>query len=203
MYVHVYLLVGINVIYMRHIITAFLVMLALIGCTDEEALVESKKYHEEELKAYNDVFNEIADTTYYYKKLREQGAEQAVFFLYRNFEALDNSGKDEEPLEEFVTVELKERLHNINRLGNFPKYRFAPAVEKKLQKPIRLYPKEGEEYMYKWFTLSRVLFNSNFTEGLLHYRVWYGDLASGGGTLSIKKVDGKWVVTENLLAPVA
>ncbi|TPE42095.1 hypothetical protein [Pontibacter mangrovi] len=188
---------------MKQIIAAVLVMLTLVGCTEEESLVESDKYYQEELRAYNDVFNEIADTTFYYKKLREQNAEQAVFFLYKNLEAIDNSGKEEEPLEEFVTVALEERPHYITRLEDFPKYRFTPAAEEKLQQPIRLDLQEGEECMYKWFTLSRVLFNSKFTEDILYYRKWSGDMASDGGTLRITKVKGKWVVPEKILAPVA
>ncbi|WP_347156611.1 hypothetical protein [Pontibacter chitinilyticus] len=188
---------------MKQVITAILVMLTLVGCTDEESFVESDKYYQEELRAYNDVFNEIADTTFYYRKLREQNAEQAVFFLYRNLEAIDNSGKEKEPLEEFVTVALEERPHNITRFVDFPRYRFTPAAEEKLQQPIRLDLQEGEECMYRWFTLSRVLFDSNFREGILYYRKWSGDMASGGGTLRIKKVKGKWVVMEKTLAPVA
>ncbi|WP_161888542.1 hypothetical protein [Pontibacter russatus] len=188
---------------MKQIITTILVVLTFVGCTDEESLVESTNYHEEELRAYNDVFNEIADTTFYYKKLREQNAEQAVFFLYRNLEAIDNSGKEKEPLEEFFTVSLEERPHYITRLEDFSRYRFTPAAEGKLPHPIRLDLQEGEECMYKWFTLSRVLFDSNFTEGILYYRKWSGDMASGGGTLRIKKVEGKWVVIKKILAPVA
>lgn len=149
------------------------------------------------------MFNEIADTTFYYRKLREQNAEQAVFFLYRNLEAIDNSGEEKERLEEFVTVGLEERLHNITRFVDFPRYRFTPAAEEQLQQPIRLDLQEGEECMYKWFTLSRVLFNSTLTEGILYYRKWSGDLASGGGALRIRKVEGRWVVVEKILAPVA
>jgi hypothetical protein len=139
----------------------------------------------------------VADTSFYYQKLRKNDGEKGVFFLFENLEAVDNSGKEEESFGEFIRVELKERQHNISKLTNFKKYRFVPATQYPTDSlsngvlysiykdPLEL--SKNETFMDTWITLSRVLFNSELTEGILYYRKWQGNLASGGGTLRIKK----------------
>ena len=68
---------------LKQTFAVILTLVLFVGCRDEEAFVESKEYHEEELKVYEAVFNEIADTSFYYRKLKENDVETGVFFLLK------------------------------------------------------------------------------------------------------------------------
>lgn len=50
------------------------------SCTDSISKANSDKSYTEEITAYNDILNEIVDTTFYHKELKEHNGNIAIFF---------------------------------------------------------------------------------------------------------------------------
>jgi hypothetical protein len=182
---------------------------SITACTDNSAFVESEKYKNEEIVAYNSILNNIADSTHYSTK-----GKTAVFFLFDSLTELDNlPTTDYESEKEYLEVRLERRSIKVEEIIGINKYKFIRATKYPkdalvgdtmhtiIQDTIKL--KEDEYFTNRWLTFSRVCFNRDYERGYLYFTFWCGNLCSQSDRLDIEKVDGKWRVKRRHQGPVS
>ena len=60
-----------------------------------------------------------------------------------------------------------------------------------------------KENEFGYLSLSRILFNSNYTKGYLHFNFICGDGCAWDHNIEIKKINGKWEITEYFSGGIA
>ncbi len=143
--------------------------LTLITCQNRKSFVESERYHVEEMVAYNDILNDIADTTTFKNAKRRL----LFFFLLTRSPGTNLTTDDHEAEKEYLEVKLEPRRISVEGLTGIKKYRFVratsyPKIKNNdliAQDPIEI--REGERYLHTWLKLSRIIFNKDLTVGFL------------------------------------
>ena len=190
----------------------FTVLLA--SCADNNKISISDKCFQEEINAYNDILNEIVDTSFYQRELAERNKEIAVFFLFDTLTTNDNRGNKDDPSDNKFLKAIFDKRHFLpEQINGIQKYKFIRATKYPkdtiigetlntvIQDSLQL--KQGEWFTGKWLTLSRICFNSEMTKGHLSYQVWCGNLCSTRDGLYIEKINGKWKVNMRNRGPVS
>ena len=171
------------------ILTITLTTILLTGCSDNNKIANSDKFFQEEITAYNDIINEIVDTSFYYKELAKSHKDIAVFFLFDTLTTFDNRGNKDYPTDtKFLKAMFDKRQFLSEQINGIEKYKFIRATKYTkdtiigetlnviLQDSLQL--GQGEWFTGNWLTLSRICFNSEMTQGHLSYHVWCGNLCS-------------------------
>ena len=188
------------------ILTLTLATTFLSGCLDRNSIANSDKYYNEEIIAYNDILNEIIDSTDFNNN--------AVFFLFDTLCSIDNS-KDKEYKSDikYLNTKFEKRQFSTDLINGIKKFKFIKATKYPkdtiinetnftiLQDSLNL--KKNEQFTHDWVTFSRICFNSEMTQGFLYFNIWCGDLCAWGDRLDIEKIKGKWKVCKRYRGPVS
>jgi len=181
----------------------------MASCTDPPSIIKSNDYRKEEVKVYNDVLNDIVDTTLYAFK-----GKVAVFFLFDTLTQIDNRPTPAyEAEEKYLKLKITTRIINTGDITSIDKYKFISATRYPMdslvgtvrrtiiQDSIKI--NEGEIFTGRWLTFSRVCFDRELTRGFLYYTIWCGNLCSGTERLDVEKVNGTWKVVTRTSGPVS
>jgi hypothetical protein len=187
----------------------FLLTVSLMSCTDNSSIGESYEYKKEEVNAYNDILNDIVDTTRY--AIEEK---VVIFFLFDSLTGIDNRSTGEyEPDNEYLKLKVRRRSIRPGEITAISKYKFIRAtrypkdsiagttIHTIIQDTIKI--NKDEFFTRRWLTFSRVCFNKDFEKGFLYYVSWCGNLCSHSVRLDIQKVNGRWTVKTRRKGPVS
>jgi hypothetical protein len=169
-----------------------------IGCANNASIVESDAYRREEIRAYNNILNDIVDSTYYLTQ-----GKKAVFFLFDSLTELNNLPTNEDESEkEYLEVKLPRRKIDVEEITGIGKYKFIKATRHPKDSPIIQW-KDDEYFTRRWLTFSRICFDKDLAKGFLFFKSWCGNLCSHGDRLDIQKVNRKWRVKTRHRGPVS
>lgn len=161
-----------------------------------ESIFDSEEYKQEEVLAYVHLLEQISNPSKYY---RDGKPRKFLFFVRTDSLAGWEKAKENN---EYLFGEIKTRKLNLDEMNRYEslKVLLVPDTTNSIEnrKIEEIYWKYREEYSttIDVFSLSRIVFNESYTQGILNY--WYscGSLCGEGCTLYIKKIDGKWVVEQ-------
>lgn len=183
--------------------------LLITACTDNSSIVESERYRNEEIVAYNDVLDDIVDSTRY-----SASGKVTVFFLFDTLTEIDNrTTADFETEKEYLEARLEKRKIKVDKITGIGNYKFIRATKYPkdslvestmytiIQDSIKL--KENEYFANRWLTFSRICFDKEYRKGYLYFKSWCGNLCSHSDRLDIEKVDGKWCLKKRHRGPVS
>ena len=88
-----------------------------------------------------------------------------------------------------------------SRTINFPFKSNNLNIELIERKKINILGMKEDEFGY--LSVSRIIFNSNYTKGYLHFEFICGDGCAWGHNIEIKKISGKWKITEYFSGGIA
>lgn len=199
---------------LNFILTITLTSVLISSCIDKYRIANSDKIFKEEIAAYNDILNEIVDTTSYFKEMAEHNGKIAVFFLFDTLISTENRCVNEYPANtNYIKALFEKRQFWTGQINGIKNYKFiratkypkdtiiAETLHVLLQDSLKI--EQGEWFTGKWLEFSRICFNSEMTKGYLSYYVWCGNSCSWGDNLEIEKINGKWKVTERYRGPVS
>ncbi|CAA0144576.1 conserved hypothetical protein [Tenacibaculum maritimum] len=203
---------------MKKILLIFLITISFFSCQN----YESNKYIENENIAINDLilemikFDEIVKLNnwenqklklYVFSKLdtitaysiEPTGYDIGANGINYPIEKIEeNKKRFENELERFEKEErlfaklkkgkIKERNLNYNFTNEKIDFEYINLEEIK-----DFNPKKNE---YGYLGISRIIFNSSYTVGYLHYGFFCGDLCAWDDNIKIEKINGKWKITE-------
>jgi hypothetical protein len=210
---------------MKKIVLTLLIALSLYNCQN----YESEKYIENENIAINDLILEMIKFDEMVK-LNNWESKKLKLFIFSKLDTItaysikptgydigvngvnysqerieENRKRFEKELDEF---EKEEHLFAVLKKGKIKKrhLNYSFSNEKIDFEYIRLEdvkdfnPKKNE---YGYLGISRIVFNSSYTVGYLHYSFFCGDLCGWDDNIKIEKINGKWKITERYTGGVS
>jgi len=192
------------------IIIIFLIVFSFYGCKN----YNSKEYIENENIVIKEIIPQLIqfDNGANWNKLDTKPKvflSEKLFVVYKpkvNHEDIyRQSEKEEKRLKKIKETEMK----------NFRPFALNLIKERKLKYKIE-YPNLKIEYVeenvkikkfkeneYGHLVISRIIFNKNFDTGYLAYSFFCGTACAWGYTVEIKKINGKWEITETYSGGIA
>lgn len=113
-------------------------------------------------------------------------------------ESLEKYEKEENLFADFKNGKIKPRI--LNCFFENEKLKIHLIEKEKVEKLKGFETKENE---FGYLFVSRIVFNRNFTKGYLHFLVICGGGCGWNNNIEIKKVNGKWKITEYFSGGVA
>lgn len=110
--------------------------------------------------------------------------------------------------EDLAKYEKEERLFNAFEIGKIQKrnlnYIFTiDKLEIEIIESTRFKNFNFKENVFGYLSISRIIFNEDFTKGYLHFRFFCGAGCAWNSNIEIKKVNGKWEITEYFSGGIA
>lgn len=210
---------------LNSIILISLITLSSFGCQNDE----SEKYINTENEAINDIILQMTQFEEM-KRINEWHDEKPTLYIISSLgtgtvwtqkpkgyiAAINGPGLSKEETErnkkdykeDLARYEREEELFRKLKNGTIEKrnlnYPFKNAkINIQLIDAEEIHNLETKEYELGYLSISRIVFNQDFTKGYLYYSFFCGIGCAWGDNIEISKVNGKWEITEYFSGGIA
>lgn len=202
-----------------------LIIISFTSCQN----YESAEYIEMENKAIEDIIFEMTEFEEM-KRLNNWGNEKLKLYIVSKLDTstawtikptgydvgangIDYSKKrieenNREFEESLAKYEKEEKLFKKLKDGTIKtrglKYNFSnDKIDIELIAPEKIKSLETKQNEFGYLSISRIIFNKNFTKGYLHYSFFCGSGCAWDNNVEISKINGTWKITQKFSGGIA